>query len=76
MIEVFKTDVDSEEQASKLLIQIHKNFKDYQANFDLEDCDNILRVECPSDYIQVALLIRLLKINKINAEVLEDQIPS
>ena len=31
--------------AHLLLDQIHKSFRHYQANFDLEDCDRILRVE-------------------------------
>ncbi|UZR97097.1 hypothetical protein [Chondrinema litorale] len=72
MVEVFKTNVECEEQASMLLKKIHEEFDEYKANFDLEDCDNILRVETNSGYVQVSLLISLLKNFKFNAEVLPD----
>jgi hypothetical protein len=44
MIEVFKTNVTEKENADSLLEQLHK--VNYKANFDLEDCDRILRIEC------------------------------
>ncbi len=76
MVEVFKTNVECEEHASMLLKKIHEEFEGYQANFDLEDCDNILRVETNSDYVQVSLLITLLNNFKFNAEVLPDVVTS
>ena len=44
MVEVFKTNVDDPRQAEELLGIIHTHFEEYLANFDLEDCDKILRV--------------------------------
>lgn len=44
MIEVFKTDVRNERDVNLLIALIHKTFGEYRANFDLEDCDRILRV--------------------------------
>ncbi len=35
MVEVFKTNVADKDQANILVDQIHKNFTDYKANFDL-----------------------------------------
>ena len=46
MVEVFKTNVKDQGVADKLIDQIHRIFIGYMANFDLEDCDNILRVKC------------------------------
>ena len=43
-IKVYKTDVD-EAAAELILKNIQSHFKDYDASFDLEDCDNVLRVE-------------------------------
>jgi hypothetical protein len=44
MIEVFKTNITCPEKAKELVGQIHKTFAAYTANFDLDDCDKILRV--------------------------------
>lgn len=72
MVEVFKTNVPDWRQAERLLDQIHKVHLDYRANFDLEDCDKILRVECATRLIQPARLIDLLRDFGYRAEVLED----
>jgi hypothetical protein len=45
IIEVFKTNVNSIEDAHDLVALIHCNFLEVKANFDLNDCDRILRVE-------------------------------
>ena len=45
MVEVFKTNVKDRDQAKMLIDQIQKTFTDFTANFDLEDCDKILRVK-------------------------------
>jgi hypothetical protein len=44
MIEVFKTNINCADKATQLVEQIHENFASYRANFDLNDCDRILRV--------------------------------
>jgi hypothetical protein len=73
MIEVFKTDVTDRDYANLLLEHIRKTFPAYTVNFDLHDCDNILRVKCTSGKIQSAQLINLLKFLSCNAEVLPDE---
>ena len=75
MVEVFKTDVKEPGHASMLLDQIHKNFIGYKANFDLQDCDNILRVEYTSGVVQASFLIDFLKDFGFKAEVLPDEDP-
>jgi hypothetical protein len=45
MIEVFKTSVQHSEQALSIMFEIRAYFSNVRVNFDLEDCDNILRVE-------------------------------
>ncbi len=74
MVEVFKTNVKNAEEARMLVARIEEEF-DYRANFDLEDCDRILRVECTEGIIQSTTLIHLLKGLGFNAEVLEDPFP-
>jgi hypothetical protein len=45
LVEVFKTNVQEETQAAKLLAALGDYFPSYKINFDLQDCDKILRVE-------------------------------
>jgi hypothetical protein len=75
MVEVFKTDVQDPEYATRLLDQIHQTFEDYTATFDLEDCDKILRVECPAGVVEACGLIDLLQGFGFLAEVLPDDPP-
>ena len=60
MVEVFKTNVQSQFHANNLTEQISTAFVDYLANFDLEDCDNILRIECKTDFIQSSMIINFI----------------
>lgn len=44
MIEVFKTNVQEVEQSKIIVAKLHEHFPNSVINFDLEDCDNILRI--------------------------------
>lgn len=70
MVEVFKTNVSTRRYANTLLNQIHKAFTSYNANFDLDDCDNILRIQCDEGSIKPKALIMFLKDFGCHAEVL------
>lgn len=72
MVEVFKTNVKLRSQADMLLEEIHASFKTYKANFDLADCDNILRVMSNDALIETAQLIRILNKYGFEAEILPD----
>jgi hypothetical protein len=74
MIEVFKTNVEHSFHADMLVDEIHQTFSDYSANFDLEDCDKILRVENSDGVIEPSALIDLLKNFGFYAEVLADEV--
>ena len=72
MIEVFKTNITSREDADKIISSIHLVFAGYKANFDLWDCDNILRIQSSTDEIKIDGLITFLAELGCNAEVLPD----
>jgi hypothetical protein len=72
MVEVFKTNVTSKHQARVLVDVIQYHFKDYRVNFDLEDCDRILRIES-SQVIEPEPVVDLLKGMGIIAEILLDE---
>lgn len=48
MVAVFKTTVDSHKDSREIIESLRKELKGSIINFDLEDCDNILRVEADS----------------------------
>lgn len=74
MVEVFKTNVKDNDYAGRLVDQIHRNFIGYKANFDLQDCDNILRIKSVTGVIDTNPLISFLGKFGCEAEVLEDEI--
>ena len=76
MIEVFKTNVNDVVEASLLINHIRSNFIDYIVNFDLDDCDKILRVKCKRGSIQSSAIIELVKDLGFHAEVLPDETQS
>ena len=45
MVEVFKTNVENTEYAEHLLRKLMAHYPNFHINFDLQDCDRILRVE-------------------------------
>jgi hypothetical protein len=45
MVEVFKTNVQKDKQAKSLVNLLYLHFPNSKINFDLDDCDKILRVE-------------------------------
>jgi hypothetical protein len=45
MVEVFKTNVQETSEAAKLVCLLLQHFPGSKINFDLHDCDKILRVE-------------------------------
>lgn len=72
MVEVFKTDVDSTASARRLAAAIMEAMEGCRANFDLEDCDRILRVCTDSGTVDADAVIALVRKQGYSAAVLED----
>ncbi|MBL7817877.1 MAG: hypothetical protein JNL70_22905 [Saprospiraceae bacterium] len=51
MVEVFKTNVQTQEQADGIIEHLLVLFPNSKIGFDLEDCDKVLRVE--SDFFSM-----------------------
>lgn len=45
MVEIFKTNVEINTDANAIVSILQRQFPDCKINFDLEDCDRILRIE-------------------------------
>ena len=50
-INIFKTDVRDQAIAMQIVRYLQAHFAGSRFNFDLDDCDNILRVESPHSAI-------------------------
>ena len=75
MIEVFKTNVDNSRFADILVEHIQRTFYGYEANFDLQDRDKILRVKNVMGLVNSHRLIKMLNTFGFYAEVLPDDHP-
>jgi hypothetical protein len=69
MVEVFKTNVNNKWSANKLTEKLQQHFPDHKINFDLDDCDNILRVE--GVYLLTENIKLILNENGFMCEALE-----
>jgi len=69
MVEVFKTDIKSTSDAHNLVEMLVQQLPGSRINFDLHDCDNILRVE-GNDFSADAV-VNLLSKKGFHCEVLE-----
>ncbi|MFD2904523.1 methyltransferase type 11 [Sphingobacterium anhuiense] len=45
MVQIFKTNVTNKKEAKLLAVILSNENPEYKINFDLDDCDNILRIE-------------------------------
>jgi hypothetical protein len=69
MIFVFKTSVKTKMQVKKLKPHIDKRLPEAKWNFDLEDIDNILRIDSSENIVPT--IIDLLNIHSYRCEELE-----
>ena len=51
VVKVFRTNVQDHAEASQIVLVLHKTFSYCMANFDLDDCDRILRIETQGESI-------------------------
>ena len=70
MVEVFKTNVVDEEAAAELLQGLQSLLPLANINFDLQDCDKILRVKINVDKLQQLVKTHLEEKN-VACEILE-----
>ena len=69
MVEVFKTNVQKKAQSKMLLSILSEAFPSFKINFDLSDCDKVLRVE--GDDIEAVRIMILVKESGFSCEVLD-----
>ena len=68
MVEVFKTNVQKKPQSKMLLCILSEAFPSFKINFDLSDCDKVLRVE--GDNMEALRIMILVKEYGFTCEIL------
>ena len=69
MIEVFKANVENASDASNIVQVLLQHFPGSRVNFDLQDCDRILRVEGKDFCVETTLTF--MKENGFHCSVLD-----
>ncbi len=70
MVEVFKTSVQDPVQAKNIKQLLLKQNPLLEINFDLEDCDKILRIKNKKEAIDISSILKTLNETGIYIEVL------
>ena len=70
MVEVFRTNVQTKSEAIRVSKLLKDSFGYKRVNFDLEDCDKILRIEAPR--VVPHCVIGVLKTENFECEILLD----
>ncbi len=74
MIEVFKTNITEVKHSMLIIRELKEKFPDYKINFDLEDCDNILRIDTGNGILDNSSIIKIVGENGFEIEILADEI--
>jgi len=69
MVEIFKTNVYDVMQAEQIISLLNQHFPAFMINFDLHDCDKILRVK--GDTIPVNEIVEIVSSNGFHCTVLD-----
>ncbi len=69
MVEVFKTNVRKSAQSKVLLSILSEAFPSFKINFDLSDCDKVLRVE--GDNMEALPIMILVEEYGFTCEILD-----
>ena len=69
MVEIFKTNVHDIMHAEKIIDLLNRHFPAFMINFDLHDCDKILRVKGES--IPIDEIVSLVSANGVQCSLLD-----
>jgi hypothetical protein len=72
MVEIFKTNVASKRLANRVLKSLHARMPACSFNFDLDDCDRILRAQCLANKFEAAKIIKIAEEHAVEISLLEE----
>ena len=71
VVEVFKTNIEHIDATQLILQKLKEILPDSKINFDLDDCDRLLRIESRRSSINVLAVVDCIKKMNFEIEVLE-----
>ena len=72
MVEVFRTNVTIESDASAITGKIREYFPEYIINFDLQDCDHVLRIESGESVLHSETILGIVRAMGFEVDFLPD----
>ncbi len=72
MVEIFKTNVKSKKLAIKVIASLTTQLPAFSFNFDLDDCDHILRVQSSGQPVKCPEIINIVEGHSIEISHFED----
>jgi hypothetical protein len=72
MVEIFRTNVKNKMLAGIVLKALQSHLPTFNFNFDLDDCDRILRVQSNGNPVEYLKIIQIVKGLSIEISLFED----
>jgi len=72
VVEIFKTNVEDANKASHIVNKLRQQFPTCRFNFDLADCDRILRAESYNGTIDTEGVIEIAKKYSLEINLIEE----
>jgi hypothetical protein len=72
MVEIFRTNVKNKRLANRVLTTLNNRLPVYAFNFDLDDCDRILRAQSPGTPIETTHIIQIVKEHAVDISLFEE----
>ena len=72
MVEIFKTNVTNKRLANKVLKTLNESLPCHCFNFDMDDCDRILRAQTDGTPVQANKILQLVMEQAVEISLLED----
>jgi len=72
-VEIFKTNITTVWEANLVLKNLRMHFPSCRINFDLEDCDRILRIEGKACEIEIDIILQVVRDLCFEIDLIEDE---
>ena len=72
IVQVFKTDVQDQKDARRIVLFLHQNYAHCKVNFDLDDCDKVLRIESQQEPVKEAAIQLVVAVYGYDCKPLQD----
>jgi len=72
MVEIFRTNVKSKRLAGEVLKSLHLHLPAFKFNFDLDDCDRILRAQSNGCPVECGRIVQIVRAHAVEISLFEE----